>query len=609
MFCLRSLLKIKNAFQPARKITQTSSFITYNKFFTFSSQNPLKQTNSYPDDNLASNSDIANSKNTFDQSSLNLGPFQTFNVQGGLAHFEKVLDKFKTEEDMSLLSTDDKILLLKAYLEIGQIYESQRRTSDSLNQYTKALEVADKIGMSKSNEAGSVSNALGRVYLKQYKFREAGIYLSKAKEIFNACPDQTSVNHQVIRNRYMMGVLNEFEGDFNKALELFEEILKSQEEDLSSDEDFNVSLVYQHMGNIYLAKGHKAKARENWDKSIDKFIASRQKDLNEVFLFCLDLMNNLVRLREYDEAVNYADKCLSYSQKLLGNNDLKLADVLLKVAPIYASKQGSPKAIETLQKAIDIYTHQNNMKKYYQQAAFTYIKMAEIHMSQSHEQDSQRCFDKAIKITTQYMGENHPQIGDHYSFWGDFIRDRINDSKKASDAYKKALDVYLRSGHGHEGKIIATYYKLGLLYFDEDLLDESLIFFKQALITSPEHLKASPKMLQEIYDYIGTTLFRQNKLKEGVEYFMKAGEAWTEVGDADAFNYVDEYYQNLGSAYEDQGFLAEATEFYQKALEMAVKNRGDQKDVIQSHLKLAVNGLQNLGKNQAAQELQRKFAS
>lgn len=599
MFCLRTFSRSPNSLFFKRLLTHPNPILLLNAYRPFSSSTSKaepQKTSPFPDkrspaDDLAFQVDRGTTS-------------QFSELKNNMAFIQQILGAFAEHKDKSSLSKEERINLIRAYSELGQLYEEQANSSEAQVQYKEALSLMHDTDLNETVEAANVNNALGRINLKLYKFGEAEGYLEKAKNIYTKLSKTENVTCQLTKNRYMSGVLYEFQGETDKALEQFKGILKKVEtEEASFEKDFDLALVYQHMGNVYSRKGDSEKAKKYWDQSVEVFSQKYEECPSETLNFHNDLTYSLIRQGLHKEAAVYAEKSLKICRTLFGDDHPKLAETLLMVSPIYSKQGDHTKSLEILKEAAEIF--QDHFEQYHGQATHTYLHVAELYLAQGLEDEAEAYFGKAIKIAIKGLGEHHPKLGDHYLFWGGLLKDKTDDADSAILLYSRALDVFIKAGPEYEPKVMNIYYNLGVMLFDESNLKESLTYFKQCVSRHEKGVHIPLQLLQEIYDYIGSIYFQQEKYKDGVPYFHKAGEVLSL--DGDAHNYLDEYFQNLGRAYEEKGLLEEAVEFYRKALETATKNRSGDKEVIQAHVKLAVDALNRMQRNEEAEELKRRY--
>jgi tetratricopeptide (TPR) repeat protein len=137
--------------------------------------------------------------------------------------------------------------------------------------------------------------------------------------------------------------------------------------------------------------------------------------------------------------------------------------------------------------------------------------------------------------------EKDSELGSAYYFAG-IASDRLGYVKRASDLFKKAIEVapknggfyfsygeiqrrmknldeaekYLLEGlpYSSEDYKFIYYYHLGWIYYEKSILDKADFYFKEAVKLQP--------MNYELHQNLGSIALRQGKRKDAVEYLEKA---------------------------------------------------------------------------------------
>lgn len=318
------------------------------------------------------------------------------------------------------------------------------------------------------------------------------------------------------------------------------------------------AINYVGLGKLELEKGNKAQAEKNFDQALK---LSRSKDayvlamIGEAYIDQEnpseeDLKKAVTRL----EAAAQRDKNSPLIQVLLGDAYLKL--------------NNGGKAMSAYDRAIQL---DNN----YTQA---YLRRGQLYTSSRNYNEAEAAFNKAISIDPEFAPAYH-DLGELYYFAGQY--------DKALSTFQKYIDLAEETPE--------TRAKYASFLFLTKNYDKTLEEAQKVLKTDPnntvmnrlraysylelgqpekaleaieEYMKKvdSSKLIAEDYEYHGRILNKNKKYKEASESLKKAIEVEPER---------IELYQELATAYAQQGEYEKAVEVYEKKREKAEPSNAD----------------------------------
>ena len=520
-----------------------------------------------------------------------------------IALFEQVLQSFSKQQDKALLPLNEVNLLLQTHFQLGKIHEKHQDITRAAQLYDDAFDIVNKTSLNNTVEAANLHNALGRIKLKQGQNEEAKDYLNKASQIFKQIGSKdVSGSSQFVENAYMMAVLYGDSGQIDEALSLLESILnqvKNQEQTYEGELD--LALVYLSVGNMYISKKNVQKALDYWQHGLELSIKRHGEHSLQGQHYCLGVTQVLLRHELYEQAKKYAEKNLEMVQKLFAENHPKVAEAYLMMGVISFNTQDSNKALECYGKAAEILA--SYPEQYHDQVSFAYLTISEIYVAQGKYDEARSAFENALKLAIQQLGEKSVKVADYYYFWAEQLRVKIDNFKGARLYYTKALDIYKNSKEAPLEVMVPCYYNLGSLYFHEGNIEEAIKHLHEC-INNALKLEEPSGLLEDTYNLLASIYFQKENYTESAKYFQSAVDESIKTKNKGE---LDVYYRNLGLAHEYAGDVDQGVEAYRKALDAALKTRGKEKEITQSHLQLLIEGLRKQNKLNEAEQFRKKY--
>ena len=516
-----------------------------------------------------------------------------------IALFEQVLQSFSKQQDKALLPLNEVNLLLQAHFQLGKIHEKHQDIKRAAQLYDDAFDIVNKTSLNNTVEAANLHNALGRIKLKQGQNEEAKNYLNKASQIFKQVDTKDLTgSSQFVENAYMMAVLYGDSGQIDEALSLLENILKQvKNQEATYEGELDLALVYLSVGNMYISKKNVQKALDYWQQGLESSIKRHGEHSLQGQHYCLGVTQVLLRHELFEQAKKYAEKNLEIVQKLFAENHPKVAEGYLMMGVISFNTQNAGKALECYGKAAEILSSYPD--QYHDQVSFAHLTISEIYVAQGKYDEAKSAFENALKIAILNLGEKSIKVADYYYFWAEQLRVKIDNFKGARQYYTRALDIYKNNKETPLEVLVPCYYNLGSLNFHEGNVEEAINNLHET-ITNALRLEEPSGLLEDTYNLLASIYFQKQNYKESAKYFQSAVDESFKTGNKGE---VDVYYRNLGLAHEYSGDIEKGVEGYRKALDLALKSRGKEQEITQSHLQLLIEGLKKQNKLNEAEKL------
>ncbi len=156
---------------------------------------------------------------------------------------------------------------------IGNVYFGMNQYAKALEYQYQALAINEKV----NNLRGIANNCLtiGGVHLLTNEYDLADLYFQRASELFVILDDKTGAMHA----QSNIGILLDFQGKFEEALALDEEVLKHA---IETDDASGIATQFVNIGNLYAnpanSRYEPIKAEEYFLKAMDIHIDLQQQD-------------------------------------------------------------------------------------------------------------------------------------------------------------------------------------------------------------------------------------------------------------------------------------------------------------------------------------------
>jgi len=403
----------------------------------------------------------------------------------------------------------------------------------------------------------------------------------------------------LIENGYLMGLLYDKSNKNTEAIELWENILRSNKQ---GSQEFNLGQIYLGLGRSYLKEGNQKKATECLQKSIETTVQQFGEESIELLPVYLRLTDILFEHELLKEAVVYAEKGVKIAEKHLKADDADLGRYNFTQGILYFETHDFTKASETFQKALKIYLNHLGERK--EEIAYLYLKIAETFALLKDEKQAMETHQKGINFALENLGAEHPKLADYYLFWSDMIRYNKEKLVESKEYLLKALNIYLKSPETDPVTIIDIYFDLGVMLYLEGTYEEALKNFEQSLAWSTREGPYRLKVAEDTHNFMGLIHLQLKNFDESIDNFTKAMEKCIQ---SEQNKHLDVYYRNLGLAYENKGDTTKAVESFYKALELATENFGRKEQVTREYVDALVMRLTQLERVEEAEKLKKDY--
>ncbi|MFO7792250.1 MAG: tetratricopeptide repeat protein [Candidatus Saliniplasma sp.] len=222
-----------------------------------------------------------------------------FAIETAIKYYENALASLRKSNDIE----DSQKKMISILNSIGKLSYEISATERALEAFRSLLELSEKTG--EENIQANALRWIGHTHSDSQDFESANESYQKALELY----DEESKGYTDCKRG--MGYLIWREGEFEEALELYQQVVKEAKE---LKDDHILSLTYIDMGNIYAQKGQNEKAIEYYERSIPALKKQNSyKDLERAYN---NMGDQFMKMAEWEKAIEHFQKTMDYAKKI-----------------------------------------------------------------------------------------------------------------------------------------------------------------------------------------------------------------------------------------------------------------------------------------------------
>lgn len=260
----------------------------------------------------------------------------TFAVETTIKYYKNALEALEKSKDI-----EDKVEKKISILDnIGELSYEISATEDAIEAFESLCDLCEEID--DKNKKADALRWIGHTHSDSQDFNSAHEAYKKAFEIYDEEADGTT------DCKRGLGYLKWREGNFDKALELYQEVIKEAKE---LEDDHVLSLTYIDMGNIYAQKGQNEKAIDYYERSISPLKKQNSyKDLERAYN---NMGDQYMKMDDWDKAIEHFQKSMDYAKKIgdkrfIGWSYFNQAEALARRGDLEKAKRFTDRAEKVL---------------------------------------------------------------------------------------------------------------------------------------------------------------------------------------------------------------------------------------------------------------------
>lgn len=277
-------------------------------------------------------------------------------------------------------------------------------------------------------------------------------------------------------------------------------------------------------------------------------------------------IGNLHRdIGELDEAANYVNKALELTERVYGESDERVGDVLFAVADIKFNMNDNVEALAMFGECLEFRRKQHSRP--HPDVASTLEGLGQVHMKNGTYDKSYQCLVEALDIRQKTMEPDHPDIANTFHLIGQVARKggdceralhflldslhirktlqdqgdtvltlaeighvhrQLRDDVSALGCYEKCVEILMDSYGTSNARLVDVYLPLGHVKKQQGVMDEAKECYESALKIAKKELGDDNIKTGAAFRSLGLLQFESQNYDEALEYlgtFVKIQES------------------------------------------------------------------------------------
>ena len=280
------------------------------------------------------------------------------------------------------------------------------------------------------------------------------------------------------------------------------------------EETFPDETGWYRLGSLLLKLGRFEKAQQVYNIMLDQISSKREEaSLYQMLGQTKDLQG------EYVEAINFYERSLEISKRILPSNHSHLAAGYTNIGLVYYKMSDYSKALFFHRRAIKILQetpspNHRHLAASYNSIGLVYKKIDDCSMALTY-------YEKALEINQKNLPSNHPNLATSYSNIG-LVHKKMNEYLKALSCYQKALEIWQEALPPYHPDVATVYNNIGSVYSKLGKNFEALSSHEKALEIRKTALPEDHPDLAQSYEHIGMISSKIGDHSKAVLYCKRA---------------------------------------------------------------------------------------
>lgn len=204
------------------------------------------------------------------------------------------------------IKNEDKDLIFKLYIKIGEIYISQKCFTPAIDNLNQAIECMKNYNVATFEEQRKVYTYISKAYIECEDKENAIKYSKLIDEIEEKINDYTNKGNTL----YIKGCKLLEDGMYQKAKEIFESVIKIYNDENKKNQE---AIVYKEMSKVYSKLYND---EESLNKIKKAYMIKKDYEDEQLVEIIFDYIEKLTETKDYENAKKYAKRALSIAIKL-----------------------------------------------------------------------------------------------------------------------------------------------------------------------------------------------------------------------------------------------------------------------------------------------------
>ncbi|CAF1619006.1 unnamed protein product [Adineta ricciae] len=356
-------------------------------------------------------------------------------------------------------------------------------------------------------------------------------------------------------------------GKYSKSLERLEHMLETYRDEISTDSVFFM-LIYLQLGEVYRSMGNYPTALSYYEKVLE----TAQKYLHDHSSLGI-LYNNLGLIYcsngNYTAALSHFEKAIRVIRKCLPNNHPAFAMHYNNIAMVHQLIGNYTAALPYLEKAIEI--NQRALPPDHPYLARSYNSIAAVHQSLGNYTAALSYLEKAIEINQRALPPDHPDLARNYNGIA-VVHQSIGNYTAALQYLEKAIEIYKKSLPPDHRDLARSYNNIAMAHQSIGNYTAALPYLEKAIEIYQKSLPPDHPDLAMSYNNIAAVHQSIGNYTAALQYLEKAIEIYEKALPPDhpdlarSYNNIAVVHQSIGNYTAALACLEKAIKINQRAL-------------------------------------------
>ena len=391
-------------------------------------------------------------------------------------------------------------------------YHQLSQFQSSANDMEKAISIYKKDPKTKAEELAELHHTLGTSYIELAEFDKAITIFERGIALI-----QTSENDKLKAKFYNdIGIVNQKRGNFQSALEKFEQAKKINESVFGKNAEnyaknlINIGSVHKSMGDLETSLAHYQEVLAIYQKTPP----TETVDVIDLFLSIQMITDDIGK---YEESKIILAQAMALATQTYGANSIVEADVYLSMAATALNHSEYDESLQYNFKALSIleankYPMNETYAVIYSNIAAAYDELNDLELALKFNK-------QALDIYTKIYGSNHISVAMANSNIG-LSYEIVGEYDKALDQLKLALAIRQKIQAPNHENIGTLYLNMGLVHLKKGETKLSLEYLEKARAIYDHYEKNINKAM--IYNRLAFGYFYLNDLPKASSYLQQA---------------------------------------------------------------------------------------
>lgn len=271
---------------------------------------------------------------------------------------------------------------------------------------------------------------------------------------------------------------------------------------------------------------------------------------------------------EFGKAIEFCEKCIEISRKILPENDPDLATMYGNHALIYDSIGKHNKAISLFEKCLKI--RQKVLPSNDPYLAISYMNLGMMYFRKNEYTKTLSFYEKAQRIFKESLPSNHPDLALSYHHIA-CAYERLGNYPNALLFHKKALDIREKVLSPNHPDFTVSYVNIATVYEAMGNYSQALSYHEKAREIYEKILPFNHPMLATFYNNVASVYHAIGEYRKSLKYYEQAHEILAKNYSADHPDLATSY-NNLANIYYSMKEYEKALLTQQKAHEIIEKS-------------------------------------